>query len=281
MLDQQVEEVNVRPVPGHLFQVAGTATTATMLMPITVTLVSDMGAESVAADSHGHFQFNPQAPGKFELNVSSGPLWRIYAVSNSTATRPICTSAPSDCRAYSSVLRTTREAASIPRRFKYWLAANCFPVPVRRKPCISKTDAPPSPRADGRFALAPNPAYYAAGFTVSGRPSTGRVDGWNDASYITGPNYTSASIKFTLSASPGSIHGAVNYASQSVEGVPVFLEPYDLDPAQRVAAVRMTRTDTHGQYRSPASLRASTAFWAPSNTSPRIPPNSRPPAPFW
>ena len=40
----------------------------------------------------------------------------------------------------------------------------------------------------------------------------------------------------------------MNYASQPVPGVPVFLEPFDLEPAKRVAPVRMARTDARGQY---------------------------------
>jgi hypothetical protein len=248
MLDQQAEEVNVRPVPGHLFQVAGTATTATMLMPITVTLVSDMGAESVPADSHGHFQFNPQAPGKFELNVSSGPFGGYMPFELDRDQTDLHISASR----FPGIIVTFEDNKG------GRVDPAAVQVLARRKQLSGPGPSETLHLEDGRvslapgrweFALAPNPAYYAAGFTVSGRPSAGRVDGWNDASYITGPNYTSASIKFTLSASPGSIHGAVNYASQSVEGVPVFLEPYDLDPAQRIAPVRMTRTDTHGQYR--------------------------------
>jgi len=98
------------------------------------------------------------------------------------------------------------------------------------------------------FAIAPNPAYYPAGFMMNNRPAPGsRADGWNELTLI-GPNYSAFPVKFTLSASPGAVHGTVNFGSQSVAGVPVYLEPFDLEPAKRLAPVRMARTDGRGQY---------------------------------
>ena len=61
-LDQQVEDISIRPTPGHLFKLGGVATAPTMRdATITLTLVSDMGKEITQADSlTGKFQFNPQ-----------------------------------------------------------------------------------------------------------------------------------------------------------------------------------------------------------------------------
>ncbi len=71
MLDRQTDDIDVRPTPGRLYQVSGVASVPTMPTPITVTLVSDMGSETANADPRGHFQFNPQAPGRYELNISA------------------------------------------------------------------------------------------------------------------------------------------------------------------------------------------------------------------
>ncbi len=76
-------------------------------------------------------------------------------------------------------------------------------------------------------------------------PASGRADGWNEAVLANGETLP---VRFTLSARPGAVHGTVNLSSQSVAGAPVFLEPYDLDPAKRLAPVRMTRSGPQGQF---------------------------------
>ncbi len=248
LLDQQAEEINVRPTPGRLFQVAGVATTATMLVPIAVTLVSDMGAETVTADARtGHFQFNPQAPGKFELYASSGPNAGYLPFELDRDLTDLRISA----LRWPGILVTFEDS----RGGRVDPAA--VQVLARRKqlsgPGPVETLHPEDGRtslAPGRweFAIAPNPAYYPAGFMMNNRPAPGsRADGWNELP-VAGPNYVAAAVRFTLSSSPGAVHGTVNLASQAVAGVPVYLEPYDLEPARRLAPVRATRTDAHGQY---------------------------------
>jgi large repetitive protein len=246
LLDQQTEEINVRPMPGRLFKVAGVATTANMLMPISVTLVSDMGSETVEADSHGHFQFNPQAPGKFELHALSGPNAGYFPFELERDTTDL----------HISAIRFPGIIVTFDDNRGGRVDPAAVQVLARRKqlsgPGPAETlhlDNGGASLAPGRweFALAPNPAYYAVGFMMNNRPTQGRADGWNDVT-LAGGSYAAASIKFTLSPSPGAVHGAVNFASQPVPGVPVFLEPFDLEPARRVAPVRMTRTDARGQY---------------------------------
>lgn len=245
-LDEQAEEINLHPMPGHLFKVAGVATTSTMLAPITVTLVSDMGAESVTADSRGRFQFNPQAPGKFELYASSaGPTAGYLPFDLDRDQTDL----------HISALRLPLLAVILDDSRGGRVDPATVQVLARRKQLSGPGAAETLHLEDGRilpgrweFAIAPNPAYYPAGFMTNNRPAPGsRADGWNELT-LAGPNYSAFSVKFTLSSSPGSVHGTVNMGSQSVAGVPVFLEPYDLEPAKRLAPVRLTRTDAHGQY---------------------------------
>jgi len=249
MLDQQAEEINVRPMPGHLFQVAGVATTATMQMPITVTLVSDMGSESVTAEARtGRFQFNPQAPGKFELYASSGPYagYMPFELDRNQTDLHI------------SAGRLPGIVVAFEDNRGGRVDPSAVQVLARRKQLSGPGATETLHLEDGRatllpgrweFALAPSPAYYPTGFTMSNQPLPGRADGWSEV-VLTSVVYNSgyAPMKVTLSSSPGAVHGAVNYSSQSVAGVPVFLEPYDLEPAKRVTPVRATRTDAHGQY---------------------------------
>jgi large repetitive protein len=246
MLDQQAEEINIRPAPGRLFQVAGMATTATMLAPITVTLVSDIGAESVTADARtGRFQFSPQAPGKFELYASSGQNGGYLPFELDRDLTDLHISAVR-FPGIVLVLEDSRGGRVDP---------SAVQVLARRKQLSGPGPAETLHPDEGRlspgkweFAVAPSPAYYAAGFMMNNRPAPGsRADGWNEIT-LAGTNYSSFPVKFTLSASPGSIHGTVNLASQAVAGVPVYLEPYDLEPAKRITPVRATRTDAHGQY---------------------------------
>jgi len=110
-----------------------------------------------------------------------------------------------------------------------------------------------------QLALVPNPAFYASGFSGQRiqQSGSGRADGWND---FTG----GVGVRFTLSGSPGAIHGTVKSGADSVIGAPVFLELEDLEPARRVRQTFITRTDVHGQYRfsglAPGNYRVLSSF---------------------
>ncbi len=206
-----------------------------------------MGSESVTADDRGRFQFNPQAPGKFELYATAGQNsgYLPFELDRDLTDLRI------GAQRWPGVLITFDDS----RGGRVDPAA--VQVLARRKqlsgPGPVETLHPENGRAQltpglWEFALAPNPAYYAAAFLVNNRAAVDtRADGWNELA-IAGPNYVAASAKFTISASPGAVHGTVSLASQAVAGVPVFLEPFDVEPARRLAPVRMTRTDAHGLY---------------------------------
>jgi hypothetical protein len=245
-LDLQAEDINVRPAPGRLFQVAGTATTAAMPTTITVTLVSDMGAESVTADLRtGHFQFNPQAPGKFEIYAAAGQNAGYLPFELDRDTTDLHISAVR-MPGISLILEDSRGGRVDPASVQVLARRKQLSGPGPTE-TIHVEESRLSP-GKWEFAIAPNPAYYAAGFMMNNRPAPGsRADGWNEIT-LAGMNYSAFPVKFTLSASPGAIHGTVNLTSQAVAGVPVYLEPYDLEPAKRITPVRTTRTDAHGQY---------------------------------
>jgi len=253
MLDQETEGIVIRPMPGRLFQVSGVAFVPVMQPPITVTLVSDMGSETVTADARtGRFQFNPQAPGKYELTMTAPAVRGQYAGYLPFDLDRDLTDLRIGGTQFPSVTITLEDNRG------GRVDASKLQVIARRKDLSG-----PGPRenvdASGRsvqlapgrweFAFAQNPAYYAQGFMARNMTVSGRADGWNEAVLASGEiGSMNLAIKFILSASPGAVHGTVNLSSQPVEGVPVFLEPYDLDPAKRLAPLRMTRTDTHGQY---------------------------------
>lgn len=224
-----------------------------MPAPITVTLVSDMGKESVMADERtGRFQFSPQAPGKYELNITAPASRGQYAGYLPFDLDRDQTDLKISGMQLPGVSVTFEDNKG--GRVDYSKAQAL----ARRKelsgPGSRETLDPRSmvaQLAPGRWelAIAPNPTYYAAGFMAHNTPATGRADGWNEivlGSGESGPMIQP--VKFTLSSSPGTVHGTVNLSSQFVAGVPVFLEPYDLDLAKRLAPVQITRTDSRGQY---------------------------------
>jgi len=78
-IDRETTDVNVRPLPGQLFTIAGQAIVPAGPPPVQLTLVSDTGSEATVADGAGNFKFNPMAPGRYELYAqapgdSRGPI---------------------------------------------------------------------------------------------------------------------------------------------------------------------------------------------------------------
>ena len=253
MLDQETENIVIRPLPGRLFQLSGTAYVPVMPTPITVALVSDLGVETVMSDARtGHFQFNPQAPGKYELNISAAATRGQYAGylpfdldRDLTDLRISGTQLPSVSIAFEDNKggRVDNSKLQVLARRKE------LSGPGARENIDASGRGVPLAPGRWEFAVAPNPAYYAVAFMAHNTPVAGRADGWNEVALASGESGSmTLTIKFILSASPGAVHGTVNLSSQFAAGVPVFLEPYDLDPAKRLAPVRITRTDTRGQY---------------------------------
>src|SRR5271157_4105158 len=68
VLDRDTVDVNVRPTPGRLYAITGLVYgPGTPPTPVSVSLISDMGADNVTTDVYGRFKFNPVAPGKYEI----------------------------------------------------------------------------------------------------------------------------------------------------------------------------------------------------------------------
>jgi len=95
------------------------------------------------------------------------------------------------------------------------------------------------------FALAPIAGYFVSGFSGPGnyRSTNLRFEGWNEATVG-----NAGGVRFTLSSNAGSLGGAVTDAGNPVAGAPVFLEPTDLEPLRRVTGAYVTLTGVHGQY---------------------------------
>ena len=268
-LDRQTDDVIVRPFPGRLSTVAGQAY-ATGQVPVTVTLVSDMGSVSAVTDTTGNFHFDSIAPGLYELNAQA------------RSDRPVRVGVQAGggvlvaggLQAAFLPLVVDRERVDV--RFNLGPLADLqvlvediqgqpldltlFQLRARRKE-LSGDGSPQNlrpnrghvPLVPGRWdlALVPTSSYYVTKFSVaqSEPGQRGRADGWNEIAVASGP----ATVRFVLSPHPGAVRGAVTGAMsgtgrEPVAGAPVYLEPYDAASRKRLGDARMARTDMQGKY---------------------------------
>jgi len=199
---------------------------------VTITLVSDLGREVVNGSSH---RFDSLPAGEYEIFSQAGPQGDYRKITlNRDMTLPMI------------VLR--EESIT---QIAFTGAPGTPSVLARRKDLAGVGSADVLQLENGRarlapgpwqFALQPSPTFYASGFSapVTARGPV-RADGWNDA--LAGRPY-----RFTLSASPGGVHGVIKSRGQPVVGAPVFLESSDIEPLRRIAETSVTRTDVNGYY---------------------------------
>lgn len=247
-LDQQVDEINIHPAPGRLAAIGGRVEPPGR---VEVTLVSDSGAETVAADASGHFQFNPEAPGTYELYAQAAADRRTGEVRAAFQTLLLNRDREDirlDLQPLPQVQFILKDTQG--RTVDY----HDVLVMARRKDLsgIGKTEALELPGErlaflPGRWdlALIPPHGYFVA--EAMPPHDGGRADGWNEVmlSSGSGPN----SVQFVLSAAPGGVHGTVTGQRQeAIPGAPVYLEAYDPQLHRRLKDVQVTRTDAQGRY---------------------------------
>jgi hypothetical protein len=252
-LDQESDNVNVRPAPGRLFSIGGRAFVSPNA-PATLTLVSDLGNETTTTDILGNFQFHPAPPGPYEL-YAQAQVDRRYGGGPAAGYQYLTVDRDrTDYRINLGSLPNVRILLEDTKGQP--VDSKSVQLLIRRKD-LSGEAKPETLRipqayaaiAPGRWelALAPTPSYYAAGFSGPNTESAerGRADGWNEIT-LNGPGQVD--VRFVLSSHPGALHGVVKDAGTTVAGAPVFLEAYDLESHRRLTDVRMTRTDVRGKY---------------------------------
>lgn len=245
-MEQEAGEVNVRPLPGQLYSLAIEADTLEpMDAPVTMTLVSAMGRQVVEAKGH---TFSGLPPGDYEI-FAQAPSDSPPELQ--TAYQRISLGRDSQV---SLTLRRNRDVTFQFDGLPIQAASGGVRVLARRKDLAGSHDAEVLKLVDGRanlavgpweFAAAPPDGYYVSGFSG---PDNYRVianaEGWNEAVIRYG-----GTVRFTFSSNAGGLNGAVVDAGNPAVGAPVFLEPMDLEPAQRLTGTYSTVTDIHGHYR--------------------------------
>jgi hypothetical protein len=238
-LEQDTTGVDVRPAEGRLFTLTGSVGPIPPNVPVTITLVSDMGRLT----SQGSlFRFTGLAPA----------LYEIYAE----------TSADPPQVAYQNLGSLTHDSGAELRM---------FPMPDRR---VDVSPSPPggtpavqflarrkdlagvgepealhvvdnrTPARPGRWELmlVPPVGYYVSGFAGGpmGAGAASRPEGWNEVL----PN---SAIRFTLSSGGGAVHGAVKSSGEPAAGAPVYLEAYDPASRRRLEFTASSRRSSTGR----------------------------------
>ena len=245
-LDEEVEHMDFHPATGRLYTVSGRVNTA-YVSAVEVTISSDTGTEMANIDGAGNFTFKPMAPGQYELLavVTSDHRARVAAFQTLTVDRDIGgvflnpSSLPVVQFAFAD---TAGRPLTMPEES----------VMVRRKdPAaegnveVVKTSAGIT-LLPGRWEAAIKPAATYCAVEFEPADSAGRADGWNE--FLLPPG-ARAIARFVLSLTPAVISGTVKNANgDAVAGVPVFVEPYDLDPRHRLEPLRSVNTDGDGHY---------------------------------
>lgn len=247
-LDQELGDVDIRPLPGKLVHVSGEVVNFPPV-PATLTLISDAGR--VQTHTSGGFRFDGVAPGQYELVAEAGDprglgrlghYRQLYIDNDQDGLKVQLTSLPE------TVFRLQDEKGNpiAPAKARIMARRKDLDGPGPAKELkLANGSATPEP---GRWEIAviPPPGYYTA--SVSGsRPAglkRGRGDGWNE---VVLEYHNEVSVK--LSSHPGSIRGRVTASGQEpVPGAPVYLEAFDQDLHERLAELRSARSDARGQY---------------------------------
>ena len=242
--EQEVAFADIRPLPGKLYSVLVAAAPPLADPPAaTITLASDMGRKTVKGTS---FNFTGLPPGEYEA----------YAESQTDSGTGLPAAAAHQRFSLGRDMRITLLMPGIPGTSVAITGApagDSGKLWVRRKD-LAGTGTPVSPPIvnnrvtipAGRWEvmLEPPSGYYVSGFAVPAiAPSTPiRADSWNETPSRGG-------VRYSLSPGSASIRGTVKSPSETVGGVPVFLEPYDPVTRKRDGELRGVRADMRGQYR--------------------------------
>jgi hypothetical protein len=242
--DRDTVDAKVRPFPGRLHTISGNVS-YTGAGPVTLSLVSDVGRETITTESA--FNFPDKPPGPYEI-------WATTSNGSQGAYVPFSLEDRNWQRGV-----TLLPLASVFFNFRGPQGQSIDPASVKIQ--IRRVDlageAPPENQRivngrgsvlQGRWQLqiVPNSDYVAMDFRGcrGERPDGGRADGWNEIAVT-----QNCMVSYTLSSKPSGIHGTVTAgAHEPVAGAPVFLEAWDPVARKRLLDPRTVRSDMHGQY---------------------------------
>jgi protocatechuate 3,4-dioxygenase beta subunit len=248
-LDQQADDVDIRPLPGKLFRVFGRVVYGPPTPPITLSLISDVGR--VQTKTAGAFAFEQIAPGNYQL-IADGD--DPYGRGKLGTYQEISVDRDTELQVHVTSWRETEFRMQDEKGNRVDLAN--AKITARRKdldgggrPEVLKLVNDRAALGPGRWEMSvvPPAGYYPVQLTGSNSGAeslSGRADGWNEV-YLRG--FDAITIK--LSSHPASVHGVVSGPGHDpAPGAPVYLEAFDKGTQKRLGELRTTRTDLRGQY---------------------------------
>ena len=245
-LEDESRAADIHALPGKLFSVAGMALPIPPTAPVKITLVSDMGRQTVEGPM---FRFMALPPGPYELfaEVVENLNLNIHA---QAAYLPL--PVDRDLNGLRVPLQEIRDTRFLfEPELRDW---NAVQLLARRKDLAGTAPAEPLTLNNGRaklppgrweLSLTPPPGYYVSGFlgsSVNPAPN-GRPDGWNEM-LLQNPGF----VRFSLSNAGGALRGVVKSGGTPVAGAPVFVAPYDPVNRKWLPDLRVTQTDLRGAY---------------------------------
>ena len=247
-LDLDTPDVRIRPFPGKLMTIAGNLAPCYPGQTAAITLVSDMGRETIT--SGGAFAFFSKPPGNYEIFAEAPPDRGRLACG---AYMPVAL----DNRDYTGFNLSLIRLPEIALAFDgvTGIDPNRVPIQVRRKDLAGEGETQMLRVVNGvanlnpgrwELRLVPSPAYVATDFRVTRgeRSESGRADGWVEI-LIRGMT----AVTWTLSEKPGAIHGVVSGSGREpVPFAPVLIEAWDPITNKRIQEPRTVRADAHGRY---------------------------------
>jgi hypothetical protein len=259
-LDQQADDIDIRPLPGKLFKVSGEVVVHPSV-PVKVTLISDVGRMQVQTVKT--FVFDQLAPGNYELIAEADDLNGRGKLGHF---REMPVDSDQEIQVQLNPWRDTEFRMQDENGNS--LDPGTARISARRKDLDGGGHAEVLKLTNGRAALgpgrwemsvAPPAGYYAVTIGGSGLAS-GRADGWTE---VLLRDFGAITIK--LSTRPASVHGLVSGSGHDpAAGAPVYLETFDPETHKRLADLRTTRTDLRGQYRftglAPGAYRVLSTF---------------------
>ncbi|MGA2588866.1 MAG: carboxypeptidase-like regulatory domain-containing protein [Bryobacteraceae bacterium] len=248
-LDQQMDDVDIRPLPGKLVHVSGSVY-VTPPVPIMLSLISDTGR--VRTTTSGAFRFDNIAPGSYELVADGGEdtsgRGRLGAYREMTVDNDMDGVQVQITRWRETEFRIEDEKGNRIETSRAKITARRKDLDGGGRAQVLKIENNSAALGPGRWeiAITPPSGYYAASFSGYGLADSqhGRADGWNE---VVLRDFSAIWIK--LSSRPASVHGVVTSAQDPVPGAPVYLEAFDPESHKRLTDLRIVRTDVQGKYR--------------------------------
>jgi protocatechuate 3,4-dioxygenase beta subunit len=247
-LDQQADDVDIRPFPGKLFRVSGKVMVSPPV-PVRLSLISDVGR--VQTKTAGEFDFEQVAPGNYEI-IAEGD--DPYGRGKVATYQEISVDRDREYQIHVTAWRETEFHMQDEKGNR--LDPATAKITARRKDLDGGGRSEVLKLVDGGAALGPGPweisvvppaGYYpieVSGSYGAADTQSGRGDGWNEVVLRGGD-----AITIKLSSRPASIHGVVSGPGHDpAPGAPVYLEAFDKDSQKRLGELRATRTDLRGRY---------------------------------